>query len=164
MLSAAAPGTIRQVFRCSGRLAVAFAHRQRAIPFMGPKNFGWSRLARYPADAHLMLGWMLLGTLPPDWRPLAKRVAACRTLLSLNAIADECSGGQLDRHSKDRRFVSDPTAERTTARGAKYKATKVKKSGIPGNLTRKRQLEDLEYARASERPEVQGRERCHLHF
>ena len=35
MLSAAAPGTIRQVFRCSGRLAVAFAHRQRAIPFIG---------------------------------------------------------------------------------------------------------------------------------
>ena len=49
MLSAAAPGTIRQVFRCSGRLAVAFAHRQRAIPFMGPQEFRVEQAGTIPS-------------------------------------------------------------------------------------------------------------------
>ena len=49
MLSAAAHGTIRQVFRCSGRLAVAFAHRQRAIPFMGPQEFRVEQAGTIPS-------------------------------------------------------------------------------------------------------------------
>ena len=90
-------------------------------------------------------------TLPPDWRALAKRVAACRSLLTLNGIADECIGGRLDRHSKDARFAADPEATPNAIRGAKYSAAKSNKSGVPGNVTRKRQLQRGDYARGSER-------------
>jgi len=97
-------------------------------------------------------GPWLKPTLFPNWKELAQRVAACRSLLSLSALADEMPGGQLDKHLKGQRFETNPDAGPDTPRAARavpVAKTRSGSSGCPGNETRRRQLDAGDYKEGS---------------
>ena len=95
-------------------------------------------------------GPWLRPTLPSGWRAEAEAVASCRSLLSINRIADEHLGGQLDRHLKNLRFEADSNMSSSEPRGARMVPKKRRTiSGPPGCITRARQLNHNEYSYGS---------------
>ena len=69
-----------------------------------------------------------------------RAVASCRSLVALAAVAEEFPGGPLWRHLRDLKFARAAVAPRgaDTVRGAYV--YKPKKSGTPGNTSRRRRL------------------------
>jgi hypothetical protein len=99
-------------------------------------------------------GPWLRPTLFSGWKELAQKVASCRSLLSLSALAAENPGGRLDRHMKGQRFEADPDAGPETPRAARAVVVKKSRSGSTGCCgckTRKRQLAMKEYKAGSPR-------------
>jgi len=92
-------------------------------------------------------GPWLRPTLFSGWQELARRVAACRSLLSLSALAAEVPGGRLDKHMQGARFEADPDAGPATARADRAVVVKIRSGsrGCMGSDTRKRQLAMNEY-------------------